>query len=63
MIERLKAAAIAQDKKQNPIRILQKQIDALDEQISEAWEKRKDWRALEKAQEAFEAQKYEVERQ
>jgi hypothetical protein len=63
MVERMKAAAIAEDKKQEPIRNLQKQIDALDVQISAARSKGKDWRALEKAQEALETQKYELQRQ
>jgi hypothetical protein len=63
IIERLKAASLAQDQKQAPIRNLQKQIDALDAQISDARSKAKDWRALGKAQEALEAQKYELQRQ
>jgi hypothetical protein len=63
MVEQLKAAAIAQDAKQEPIRNLQKQIDTLDVQISEAWSKGKDFKALEKAEDALEAQKYELERQ
>jgi len=63
MVERMKAAAIAQDKKQEPIKNLQKQIDALDVQISNARSKGKDWRALEKTQEALETQKYELQRQ
>ena len=63
LIDRLKAAALAQDQKQAPIRNLQKQIDALDAQISDARSKGKDWRALGKAQESLEAQKYELQRQ
>jgi TolA-binding protein len=63
MADRLKAAAIAQDKKQEPIANLQKQIDALDEQIRDARSKGKDWRTLEKAQEALETKKYELQRQ
>jgi hypothetical protein len=62
-VDRLKAAAIAQDKKQVAIKNLQNQIDALDKQISDARLKGGDWRGLEKAQETLEQQKYELQRQ
>ena len=62
LAERMKAAALAQEKKQEPIRALQKQIDALDVQITDARSKGKDWRGLEKTQEALEAQKYDLQR-
>jgi uncharacterized protein HemX len=61
LVERMKAAALAQEKKQEPIKALQKQIDELDAQITDARSKGKDWRALEKKQEALEAQKYELQ--
>src|SRR2546421_3359059 len=48
LVERMKAAAKAQEDKQEPIKRLQKQIDALDQQISDAHARGKDWRALEK---------------
>ena len=63
LVERMKAAAIAQEQKQAPIKKLQSQIDALDQQIGDARARGKDWRALEKAQEALEAQKAELQRQ
>lgn len=63
MVERLKAAAIADDKKQEPIKNLQKQIDDLDVAISDAWSQGKDTRALEKAEDVLEEQKYDLERQ
>ena len=63
LVERMKAAAIAQEKKQEPIKQLQSQIDALDQQINDARSRGKDWRALEKVQEALEAQKAELQRQ
>jgi hypothetical protein len=63
LVERMKAAAIAQEQKQAPIKRLQSQIDALDQQIIAARSRGKDWKALEKAQEALEAQKAELQRQ
>ena len=63
LVERMKAAAIAQEQKQAPIKKLQSQIDALDQQIGDARARGKDCRALEKAQEALEAQKAELQRQ
>ncbi|MEY2438709.1 MAG: hypothetical protein QOI34_94 [Verrucomicrobiota bacterium] len=63
LVEQMKAAAVAQEKKQEPINKLQIQIDALDQQINDARSKGKDWRALEKTQEALEVQKYELQRQ
>ena len=63
MVERMKAAAVIEDKKQEAMRNLQKQIDALDVQISAAHAIGKDWRPLEKQQEALEARKYELQRQ
>jgi len=63
LVERMKAAAIAADKKREPITKLQNQINALDEQITASRSKGKDWRALEKQQEALETQKRELERQ
>ena len=62
MVERMKAAALVQDQKLEPIRNLQKQIDALAVQISAARSRGKDCRALEKTQEALETQKYEMQR-
>ncbi len=61
LVERMKAAAIAEEIRQEPIRNLQMQIDALDEQISDAWSRGKDCKALEIAQDALEAQKYELQ--
>ena len=63
LAERMKAAAIAQEQKKEPIKKLQSQIDALDEQISYARARGKDWRPLEKEQEALEARKAELQRQ
>jgi hypothetical protein len=63
LAERMRAAAIAQEQKKEPIKKLQSQIDALDQQIGYARARGKDWRALEKAQEALEAQKAELQRQ
>jgi hypothetical protein len=63
IVDQMKAAALAQDQKQAPIRSLQKQIDAIDAQISDARSKGKDWRALGKIQDALETQKYELQRQ
>jgi hypothetical protein len=62
MIDRLKAAALAQEQKQAPIKNLQRQIDVLEAQISDARSKGIDWRSLEKTQEALETQKYELQR-
>ena len=63
LVDQMKAAELAQDQKQAPIRNLQKQIDAIDAQISDARSRGKDSRALGKAQEGLEAQKYELQRQ
>jgi hypothetical protein len=63
LVERMKAAAKAQDRKQEALRNLQTKIDAVDDQISDARRHGKDWRGLEKGQEALEAQKYELQRQ
>ena len=60
--EKMKAAAIAREQKQEPIRELQKKIDALDRQISDARSRGNDWRPLAKTQEALEAEKYELEK-
>ena len=60
VVERMKAAAIAQEQKQEPIKKLQTQIDALEEKISDARSRGKDWRPLEKEQEALEAQRDEL---
>jgi hypothetical protein len=62
LAEKMKAAALAREQKQEPIKALQKKIDALDQQISDARSRGKDWRPLAKAQEALEAEKYELER-
>ena len=62
LAEQMRAAAIAREQKQEPIKRLQKQIDALEDQITYARQRGKDWRPLEKAQEALEAQKGELER-
>ena len=63
LVERMKAAAKAQDMKQEAIKNVQRKIDAIDDQISDARARGKDWRGLEKAQEALETQKYELQRQ
>jgi polyhydroxyalkanoate synthesis regulator phasin len=63
LAEKMKAAALAREQKQEPIKALQKKIDALDAQISDARSKGKDWRPLAKVQEALDAEKYELERQ
>jgi hypothetical protein len=63
LVDRMKAAGIAQERKQEPIRNLQKQIDAIDERISDARSRGKDCRDLEKTQDALEAQKAELQRQ
>jgi anti-sigma-K factor RskA len=63
LVERMKAAAVAQDRKQEPIRNLQKQIDAIDDRIGEARARGKDCRDLEKTQDALEARKAELQRQ
>ena len=63
LVEQMKAAAMAADKKREPIIKLQNQINALDEQITAARSRGKDWTALEKQQEALQAQKRELERQ
>ena len=60
LVEKMKAAALAEEKKKEPIRDLQKKIDALDEQISYARARGKDCRALEAEQEALEARQYEL---
>lgn len=61
LVERVRAAASAQEKKQEAINALQKQIEELDAKISDARSKGKDCRALEKAQEALETKKYELQ--
>jgi hypothetical protein len=63
MVERMKAAAKVQDRKQESIRNLQTKIDAIDEQISDARSRGRDPRGLEKTQEALETQKYDLQRQ
>jgi len=63
LAEQMRAAAIAEEQKREPIRKLQSQIDALDQQVHDARSKGKDWAPLEKEQEALEARKRELERQ
>ena len=63
LADRMRAEAIAQEKKQEPIKKLQSKIEALDEQISYARQRGKDWRALEREQDALLTQKEELERQ
>lgn len=63
LAEKMKAAALVREQKQEPIKALQKKIDALDQQISDARSRGKDWRPLAKAQEALEAEKYELQKQ
>jgi len=63
LVEKMKAAALVEEKKKEPIRDLQKKIDALDDQIGYARARGKDGRALEQMQEAVEAQKYELTHQ
>jgi hypothetical protein len=63
LAERVKAGAFAQEQKREPIKKLQTQIDDLEQQISYARQRGKDWRPLEKEQEALEAKKAELERQ
>jgi len=63
LADRLKAQAIEREKKQEPIRQLEIKIAALDQQITEAQQHGRDWRPLEKQQEALQAQKEELERQ
>ena len=62
LAEKMKAAALAREQKQEPIKALQKKIEALDQQISDARSRGKDWRPLAEAQEALEAEKYELEK-
>ena len=63
LAEQVTAAAQTQDKKQESIKGLQAQIDALDQQISDARSKGQDCQRLEKAEEDLEAQKFELQRQ
>ena len=63
LVEKMKAVSIERQKKQEPIKNLQKQIDALDQQISYARSRGIDWRPSEKTQEALEAKKEELEKQ
>ena len=63
LAEQVTAVAQTQDKKQESIKGLQAQIDALDQQISDARSKGRDCQRLEKAEEDLEAQKFELQRQ
>jgi hypothetical protein len=61
LVERMKAEALAKEKKQEPIDALEKQIESLDVQIGDARARGKDCAALEKSQETLEAKKYELQ--
>ena len=62
LVERVKASLRAQAQKEEALKRVQAQLDAIDKQISDNRLKGKDWNALTKQEEALLKQKWDLQR-